>query len=102
MGEDIDAVVAMHDELIARRGVEVWIGAEPTFTRAESMDPAWHAAADGDDKLARAQRLATAIADRLLVAYDPATGRERWPRRHRRCRRRFRRGRWRAASERRR
>src|SRR5215470_2609184 len=61
---DLDAVVAIHDELIARRGVDAWIGAEPTFTRAESLDPAWHAAAEGDDKLERAHRVATAIADR--------------------------------------
>jgi uncharacterized protein (DUF2126 family) len=61
---ELDAVVAMHDELVARRGVEIWIGAEPTFTRADSTEPAWNGAADGDDKLARAHGLATAIADR--------------------------------------
>src|SRR5215470_8804578 len=61
---DLDAVVAIHDELIARRGVEIWIGAEPTFTRAESLDPAWSSNAEGSDKLARAHALATAFADR--------------------------------------
>lgn len=60
---DLDASLAMHDELLARRGVEVWIGAEPTFTRGESLDAAWTAAAEGDDKLARAHALATAYAD---------------------------------------
>ncbi|HEY5923901.1 MAG TPA: transglutaminase family protein, partial [Kofleriaceae bacterium] len=64
MSEDLDATLAMHDELIVRRGVEIWVGAEPTFTRADSIDPAWTAAAEGDDKLARAHALATAFADR--------------------------------------
>jgi uncharacterized protein (DUF2126 family) len=64
VSEDLEASLAMHDELLARRGVEIWIGAEPTFTRADSVDPAWTAAAEGDDKLKRAHALATAFADR--------------------------------------
>lgn len=60
---DLEASFAMHDELLARRGVDVWIGGEPTFTRADSLDAAWLAAAQGDDKLARAHALATAFAD---------------------------------------
>ena len=63
--DDLDASLAMHDELLARRGVEVWVGAEPTFTRADSIEPAWIGAAEGDDKLARAHALATALADAL-------------------------------------
>jgi len=66
--EELDASFAMHDELIARRGVEIWIGAEPTFTRADSLDPAWTSAASGDDKLARAHALAVALGDRLSGA----------------------------------
>lgn len=62
---ELDATLAMHDELLARRGVEVWIGAEPTFTRADSVDPAWASAAEGSDKLARAHALASYVADRL-------------------------------------
>jgi uncharacterized protein (DUF2126 family) len=61
--DHLDATLAMHDELIARRGVDIWIGAEPTFSRADSVDPAWTSAAEGDDKLARAHALATAFAD---------------------------------------
>jgi uncharacterized protein (DUF2126 family) len=62
---DLDASLEVHDDLLSRRGVEVWIGAEPTFTRAESLDPPWSATAEGDDKLPRAHALACQLADRL-------------------------------------
>ena len=64
-GDELAASLAMHDELIARRGVEIWIGAEPTFTRADSLEPAWTRAAGGDDKLARAHALASTLGGRL-------------------------------------
>jgi len=60
-----DASFEAHDELIVRRHVDVWIGGEPTFTRADSVEPAWLSAADGDDKLARARALACRLADAL-------------------------------------
>jgi uncharacterized protein (DUF2126 family) len=63
--EELAASLAAHDELLARRNVDVWIGAEPTFTRPESIDPAWMSAAEGDDKLDRAHELATRLADAL-------------------------------------
>ena len=63
--DELDASLAMHDELIARRGVEIWIGAEPTFTRADSLEPAWTSAPCGDDKLARAHALACELAAQL-------------------------------------
>jgi uncharacterized protein (DUF2126 family) len=63
MNDELAASLEIHDELIARRNVEVWVGAEPTFTRADSIDPAWNTAAEGDDKLARAHALATAFAE---------------------------------------
>jgi uncharacterized protein (DUF2126 family) len=62
---ELDASLAMHDDLIARRGVEIWIGAEPTFTRADSLEPAWTSDASGDDKLARAHALALELGARL-------------------------------------
>lgn len=65
MSDDLEATLAMHDELLARRGVEVWVGAEPTFTRADSTHAAWSNTAEGDDKLARAHALATHLANRL-------------------------------------
>ncbi|MGE5183905.1 MAG: transglutaminase family protein [Acidobacteriota bacterium] len=65
MTTDLEASLAMHDDLLARRGVDVWIGGEPTFTRAESLEPAWTGAAEGDDKLARAHELARHLATAL-------------------------------------
>ena len=65
MTDDLEASFALHDDLIARRGVDVWIGAEPTFTRADTVDAPWSTAAEGGDKLARAHALACALADRM-------------------------------------
>lgn len=64
-GGDLAASLAVHDELLARRNVDVWVGAEPTFTRADSQAPAWWFAAEGDDKLERARDLAARLADGL-------------------------------------
>ena len=63
--DDVTASLAVHDELLARRHVDVWVGAEPTFTRADSSAPAWWSAAEGDDKLDRAHALATHLAGAL-------------------------------------
>jgi uncharacterized protein (DUF2126 family) len=60
--EDFDAAVRAHDALLARRGFEVWVGAEPTFTDRFSDDVQWVSGALGDDKLARAQRLLVRLA----------------------------------------
>ncbi|HEY0189801.1 MAG TPA: transglutaminase family protein [Kofleriaceae bacterium] len=62
---ELDASLAVHDDLIARRGVEIWIGAEPTFTRPDSLEPAWTSIPEGDDKLARAHALAVELGRRL-------------------------------------
>jgi uncharacterized protein (DUF2126 family) len=75
-GDELDASIAMHDELIARRNVEIWVGAEPTFTRAESLDPAWLSAAEGDDKHARADAVAAALAAHYGGTAAPAEGRQ--------------------------
>jgi uncharacterized protein (DUF2126 family) len=59
------AELEAHDEQLRRRNVDIWVGAEPTFTRADSIEPAWLAAAEGDDKLARAYALAVRLAEEL-------------------------------------
>ncbi len=74
--DELDASLAMHDDLLARRGVEIWIGAEPTFTRADSLDPAWTSAADGDDKQARAHALAAALGAQLHGSVARVIGRQ--------------------------
>ncbi|HTR54632.1 MAG TPA: transglutaminase family protein [Kofleriaceae bacterium] len=76
---DLDGALEAHDELLARRGVEVWLGAEPTFTRAESLAPAWLNAAEGDDKLDRAEALARALAAHLPGAEVARVAGRRFP-----------------------
>jgi uncharacterized protein (DUF2126 family) len=63
MNDELAASLAAHDELLARRKVDVWVGGEPTFTRADSIDPAWTTTPEGDDKLERAHGVANALAD---------------------------------------
>ena len=29
------------DRALVERGIEVWVGCEPTFTRADSSEPCW-------------------------------------------------------------
>jgi len=57
------AEILLHDDLLERRGIAIWIGAEPTFSRADSLHAAWTGAAEGDDKLARAHAVATGLAE---------------------------------------
>jgi uncharacterized protein (DUF2126 family) len=53
------------DAVLLRRGVEIWLGAEPTFTDRQSQDPWWLVSAEGGDKLERARALLLALAPRL-------------------------------------
>jgi len=53
------------DRVLAHRKLEIWIGAEPTFTDPLSQDPWWLYEAEGGDKLARARALLEALAPRL-------------------------------------
>jgi len=53
----IDEAVRAHDASIARLGVSIWVGGEPTFTDRFSLDPQWTSAALGADKEARAREL---------------------------------------------
>ncbi len=74
--DELDASLALHDDLLARRGVEIWIGAEPTFTRADSIEPAWTTDAEGDDKRARAHALAAALGAQLRGPVACVIGRQ--------------------------
>jgi uncharacterized protein (DUF2126 family) len=53
------------DAVLGARRVELWLGAEPTFTDRLSQDPWWLTHAEGGDKLARARALLLALAPRL-------------------------------------
>jgi uncharacterized protein (DUF2126 family) len=75
----IDALADL-DRRVAARGVTIWIGAEPTFTRRESTDPWWlwqadPPAAPGNDKRARAAAVAAALAARTGASVAEVPGR---------------------------
>jgi uncharacterized protein (DUF2126 family) len=53
------------DAVLRHRGLDVWIGAEPTFTVHSSQDPWWLTQAEGGDKLERARALLADLAPRL-------------------------------------
>lgn len=54
-----------HDAQVRAAGLDAWIGAEPTFTRKESMEAPWLFEAEGGDKAARARALLVALAPRI-------------------------------------
>jgi uncharacterized protein (DUF2126 family) len=57
--------VRQHDAALRARGLEIWIGAEPTFTRRESQEACWLGEAEGGDKEEHARALLRALALRL-------------------------------------
>ena len=67
MNDELAASLAAHDELLARRKVDVWVGGEPTFTRADSIR-------SGVDHHARRRRQARARARRRERARRCAPG----------------------------
>ncbi|MBI5517085.1 MAG: transglutaminase family protein [Deltaproteobacteria bacterium] len=62
--EHWDAVRA-HDAAVRALGLELWVGAEPTFTDKGSLDPWWLWEPLGGDKEAKGQALLRALAPRL-------------------------------------
>lgn len=65
MRAELDAEVREHDAAVERAGLEIWIGAEPTFTDPRSEAPWWLGEAEGGDKEARARALLLALAPHL-------------------------------------
>jgi uncharacterized protein (DUF2126 family) len=53
------------DEALRAAGLEIWLGAEPTFTDRSSQDPHWLWKAEGGDKEERAAALLRGLAARL-------------------------------------
>jgi uncharacterized protein (DUF2126 family) len=60
--EEYDRAIADHDRKLAARGLEIWVGNEPTFTLRESSAPEWLSAAVGPEKIERAEQLLTLLA----------------------------------------
>jgi len=53
------------DEALRRAGLEIWLGAEPTFTDRGRQDPEWLWRPEGGDKEERAESLLRALVARL-------------------------------------
>jgi uncharacterized protein (DUF2126 family) len=59
-----DASICAHDEAVAASGIDVWIGAEPTFTNRQSESPEWLSEALGETKQDYACRIIEELRDR--------------------------------------
>ncbi|NQV28633.1 MAG: transglutaminase family protein [Rhodopirellula sp.] len=58
----IDDAITAHDSRISDSGVEMWLGAEPTFTDRDSAAAEWQTAALGLDKEQRARQFVARLA----------------------------------------
>ena len=65
MSTAFDDDLSRHDAAVAASGVEIWVGAEPTFTRPDSQEPPWLSVAEGGDKEERAVALLRSLVPRL-------------------------------------
>ncbi len=72
MFDPVEEALADLDARVRALGLEIWIGAEPTFTDPASVAPCWWTDPDGGDKLARAQALLEALAPQLHPAASTA------------------------------
>lgn len=61
---DLNLAIGIHDANIADSGMEIWIGAEPTFTLRSSEAPEWLSQALGGDKYRHALNLARELYQR--------------------------------------
>jgi uncharacterized protein (DUF2126 family) len=55
--DSFDAAIRAHDEAVAATGLDVWLGAEPTFTNRRSESAEWLSEALGETKQAYACRI---------------------------------------------
>ncbi|MDQ2695425.1 MAG: transglutaminase family protein, partial [Pseudomonadota bacterium] len=55
------AALGRHDQALARLGLDIWVGAEPTFTDRRSEAPPWLGEALGGDKEARARQMLVSL-----------------------------------------
>ena len=61
--DSFEAAIRDHDKAVADSGLDVWIGAEPTFTDRRSESPEWLSEALGETKQAYACRIIKALRD---------------------------------------
>lgn len=59
------AEVRAHDARLARGGLDIWLGSEPTFTHPRSQHPCWLTEAEGGEKAAHARSMLLGLAPRL-------------------------------------
>jgi uncharacterized protein (DUF2126 family) len=59
------AEVRAHDARVARGGLDIWLGSEPTFTHPRSLHPCWLTEAEGGEKAAHARSMLLGLAPRL-------------------------------------
>lgn len=76
---ELRRAIASHDARVREAGLELWLGAEPTFTDPTSSDPEWIGAAVGGTKEARAIALWVALHERTAPSARRATERPRAP-----------------------
>jgi uncharacterized protein (DUF2126 family) len=60
--DELAEELAAHDAALAARGLEIWLGNEPTFTDRYSHATEWLTGAVGDDKRRRTEQLVAALA----------------------------------------
>ncbi len=65
MFDPVEEALEDLDARVRELGVEIWIGAEPTFTDPASVAACWWTDPEGGDKLERARALLEALAPRL-------------------------------------
>lgn len=76
---ELRRAIAAHDARVREAGLELWLGAEPTFTDPTSSDPEWIGAAVGGTKEDRAIALWVALHERTAPSARRATERPRAP-----------------------
>lgn len=67
--QELLAECRAQDEVLRGAGLEIWLGAEPTFTDRSSQDPHWLWMAEGGDKEARAGVLLRELLARLATSF---------------------------------
>ncbi|MEI7703155.1 MAG: transglutaminase family protein [Deltaproteobacteria bacterium] len=67
--QELLAECRAQDDALRGAGLEIWLGAEPTFTDRSSQDPHWLWMAEGGDKEERAAALLGELVGRLSAAF---------------------------------